>query len=134
MCLYRLAYFTKPSNLNRSLATSAQKRKLKRVKMKNSSKRILEAETTVEAGTRTNQDEGKHGFLRPFLFLGVMPLVVSSLIIWSRSDLLQDLTGHRFEPIRKEFKAAQQKQNDEQMEGGQQQTNQQQTIPTRESK
>lgn len=81
---------------------------------KKSTKQIPEAEVTEAVTPR----EEKNGFLRPFLFLGVMPLLMSSLVIWSRGDLLQDVTGKKFEPIRKELQqAAQEKQKIGKMEG-----------------
>lgn len=104
MSLFRLASSMEISNWTRQFASSAQKRKWKREAMKKSSKRIPETELTEPI--RAHQGDDDHAFLRSFLFLGVMPLLMSSLVIWNRGDLLQDLTGQRFEPIRKEFKSA----------------------------
>lgn len=83
--------------------------------MKKSPKRITES-AAAEKVPPPDQAESNQGFLRPFLFLGIMPVVMSAIVIWSRGDLLQDLTGQHFEPIRQEFKAARKKQDDEQTE------------------
>lgn len=81
--------------------------------MKKSSNKVPETDATAEKVTPP-QNEGNDSFLRPFLFLGVMPLMMMAIIIWSGGDLLEDLAGQRFEPIRKEFKkTAQEMQNDD---------------------
>lgn len=114
MSLLRLTSSIKSSTWTRLFATSAQKRKWKREAVKKPPQRIRETDVTELATPLRKDNTG--GLLRAFLFLGVMPLCMSALVLWVRGDLIEDV--QRFEPIRKEFKAAREKESDAIVEAG----------------
>jgi hypothetical protein len=93
-----LCHLPKGTICVRQFATSAQRRKWKQRGMKKSSTKLEQEPMTStqqpKPGTNWNQ----------ILFLGVFPIFMSSIVVLSREDLLQDLQGKVAGPVAKEIR------------------------------